>query len=607
MSSLKMNLLTSFVRRCLTYLIFMSTGFAPATWGAEPPTSLSENIDVYDTTKRFSTPAGKPEGVYKEYQSFADRSYYGFFSKERHETVIDPIIRKLLNGLAGESHPEIIFTAGNMASGKTTAVRRLMEDRVLDPSRYLWIDADLIKGKIPEFKLYAGNKISNAGGYVHLESMYIGDVLFEYALRNGLNIVYDTSFYHEPSMKVWIERIRKQFPRYKMTLLNVRTPHDEVQKRAIERANREVNGRIIPPQLISDRHLVIGKTVRSLAGLFDLYVSLSGLNSGVTHWRVKGADTRFEHQFYPPMSSLQMRQFCPEGTLQTCQINGKNSYEEPIDILIDMDKTFVYQISREQYETLKLDPKKHRLFSHNGEYYRFSDGAVEFFSVLLDYVPSLPFRFSVFSAADFERNEKAMMSLKLTQSISVYDIVFQMLDETDMTPVPEADTNARYSLRYQKNVLRVWPDLNLERVALMDDISWFTPEAQRRNIIWMNQTHAFFDAYLPNAPVDPEGTPNTAVEFWFERNKLAVALGLILEAYDISKATGETFTKTYSRLQRDEKGSFLSMTDAKRKAWAERGIAEMKKKNEGFYALPYPRFECVDTLATVRPNPESSK
>lgn len=102
--------------------------------------------------------------------------YHGSYTPERKK-IHEEIIAKFFAGKKPEPNPEIIFTGGLPASGKSSAIG----DRF---GNHVNIDADEVKKLIPEYKGW------NAG-LTHAESCDICEDIFRRAIKGKYNIIQD--------------------------------------------------------------------------------------------------------------------------------------------------------------------------------------------------------------------------------------------------------------------------------------------------------------------------------------------------------------------------------------------------------------------------------
>ncbi|KAF0852984.1 conserved mitochondrial P-loop NTPase superfamily member [Andalucia godoyi] len=173
------------------------------------------------------------------------------------------------------SSPWIIFTAGVMGSGKSHVLRHLSCSKLFPLDSYVLLDPDHIKDKLPEMELFKRTDSMTAGHRTHRESGYIIELLTWEAMKQSRNIIVDGS------LKDWewhadhFQRIRKDFPLYKLGILHVEASEEDVIARVSKRA--KCTGRGIPLSIL--RHSIdqVPQSVMRLRPLVDWYARI--LNS----------------------------------------------------------------------------------------------------------------------------------------------------------------------------------------------------------------------------------------------------------------------------------------------------------------------------------------
>jgi predicted ABC-type ATPase len=163
------------------------------------------------------------------------------YTKER-EKLHGKIMRELLKPnkirtavpSPGEK-PTFMILGGRGGSGKSW-----FKGKVYDPSKYVILDADEIKGKLPEFEGWNAQD-------VHEESSDILEQMVTKCIKKGLNVVLDGTMKTAESAIARVLRMKSAG--YKTEAHYMHLPRQEAAKRAIGRFRTEkgdFSGRYVP-------------------------------------------------------------------------------------------------------------------------------------------------------------------------------------------------------------------------------------------------------------------------------------------------------------------------------------------------------------------------
>lgn len=180
-------------------------------------------------------------------------------------------------GKVSES-PRIIFTAGGYGAGKSTIIRKLSENGLLNENDFVRIDCDEIKSKIPEFQEYFKKNPVTASELVHSESMAIAQLALEKSLAEGKNIIFDSSLRYVPYYEQLIERIRKTRPEYSVEILHVDSDLEKVVKAVQERALS--NQLYYTPESVLESAAAVKPAVEKLSPKVDRIIKFKNYYDG---------------------------------------------------------------------------------------------------------------------------------------------------------------------------------------------------------------------------------------------------------------------------------------------------------------------------------------
>lgn len=133
--------------------------------------------------------------------------------------------------------PVFIALGGRGGSGKSS-----LNGRVYDETKALVLDADHIKGLLPEYEGWNAHQ-------VHEESSVIIGAVLELAQQLGLNVVYDATMKSGKTIEKLVDRFNEGGYRTEAHYMHL--PRQEATKRAVGRfLNGGERGRFVPPEVV---------------------------------------------------------------------------------------------------------------------------------------------------------------------------------------------------------------------------------------------------------------------------------------------------------------------------------------------------------------------
>jgi predicted ABC-type ATPase len=190
----------------------------------------------------------------------------GHLSPER-QALHDRIVAKYLGDVRPNPSGEKTFTfmGGGPAAGKSTIVNS-DPGNFPSPESAVFINADDIKGDIPEYQEGLARKDPGAAAYVHEESSMIAMRLRQAAIARGLDVVLDgTGDHSAEKMGGKLDEAREAG--YTTRGIYATVPIEEALARA--QARGEKTGRFIPPAYLEETHRSVASIVPDLAPRFD--------------------------------------------------------------------------------------------------------------------------------------------------------------------------------------------------------------------------------------------------------------------------------------------------------------------------------------------------
>ena len=239
--------------------------------------SLPGNATGGNTTAKVTV---KKPKVYLPYNTQGNDTYTKFrlpdgsWTPER-QALHDEIKKKIFAGKTPVSTPVSYVLGGGTASGKSTLLK---SGRVTLPENIVTVDADVIKGMLPEYSESLAKNDVSAAAFVHEESSYLAKSIAAEAAANSYNVVLDgTGDNSIASISKKVESLRELGQ--SVMGIYVTSDVDVAIERSIARAIR--TGRYVPESVIRFNHASVSNVFPKIIekGLFDnlqLYDTSSG-------------------------------------------------------------------------------------------------------------------------------------------------------------------------------------------------------------------------------------------------------------------------------------------------------------------------------------------
>lgn len=169
---------------------------------------------------------------------------------------------------AAVDHPVVLYTTGNMGSGKSTSLRHVaLGFRALRLGRTgppVLIDADMVRESLPEYRNGLGS------GIVQTEAFHVAyERLLPAAIDRGCDLIFDTIGKHDSIRSTLDDLIVR---RYEVHLIVATAPLDVLQDRVRDRTLHR-NGRVVDPAVQAALH---GQPEATLDRLLTEKVPLAG-------------------------------------------------------------------------------------------------------------------------------------------------------------------------------------------------------------------------------------------------------------------------------------------------------------------------------------------
>ena len=223
-------------------------------------------------------PPGMKDETWKGHYD-KDPTKGGKASAERVRSVQEPIMKSFLNVKpAAPGEQKVAYmTMGAPASGKSSAIRGI------DTSKFVKVDPDAIKEKLPEYKKAIANRNAtylNAAKMAHEESSDIAKKIMQKAIENGNHIIVDGT---GSDAGKFIQKINAlKAAGYHV---HVAMPHLE-EEEGIQRMKRRADktGRMVPEDFARAAYKTIPANFEKIAKMADSFALYD--NSGTTARKV---------------------------------------------------------------------------------------------------------------------------------------------------------------------------------------------------------------------------------------------------------------------------------------------------------------------------------
>jgi predicted ABC-type ATPase len=216
-------------------------------------------------------------------------------SAERDKALHQPLIHAALDGVKPVPENEqkmAIVTMGAPASGKSSMLRGI------DPTKFVKVDPDAIKEKIPEYKdaTKPESTYRGAAAMVHEESSDIAKKILAGAIAQNKHVIVDGTGANAESMKKKIGKLKEAG--YHVHLMYAHLDDaDEGVKRINQRA--ESSGRYVPEKFARAAYKTIPHNFQTIAQSADSFVvhDSSRQGSPVVWEKSDGKETHHDPAF----------------------------------------------------------------------------------------------------------------------------------------------------------------------------------------------------------------------------------------------------------------------------------------------------------------------
>lgn len=183
----------------------------------------------------------------------------GDFTPERkalHEKIIDKFT-KGIDPVPENQKPVALIMMGGSGSGKSTL------DKGINEKDFVHVDADAVKGEIPEYQEAVAASAKDAAFMVHEESGTLAKQIREHAISSRKNLLLDGTGKNLKDYTDTVTRLRNMG--YEVTVMMPDIDVETAVKRVRSRAER--TGRLVPEAVVRDIYAKVPKNFEPIARL----------------------------------------------------------------------------------------------------------------------------------------------------------------------------------------------------------------------------------------------------------------------------------------------------------------------------------------------------
>lgn len=194
----------------------------------------------------------------------------GSYTKER-EQLHDSIVQKIVQSADKPPYgfkPVAFLYGGGSASGKSSVINKIVKPQIEEMGmRFGVVDADAIKGELPEYKHLIGEDSTTAAFRVHEESSDISKKALDALIADGRNFCYDGTMKNFKKYDQLIDTLKAKG--YDIILVGADVPTSVAIQRSDMRAKH--TGRKVPHDIIKGSHRGFADAFPRLIGKADRY------------------------------------------------------------------------------------------------------------------------------------------------------------------------------------------------------------------------------------------------------------------------------------------------------------------------------------------------
>lgn len=134
------------------------------------------------------------------------------------------------------------------------------------------VDPDEIRRRLPEFAVYIKRSPERAGELTRKEVGMMAELLTNYALERGQNVLVDGSLRDAEWYEQHFQHLRTTYPKLRIGIIHVTAPTEAVFDRVTQRA--KATGRVVPTDALVRSMEEVPKAVNRLSRSVDFFLEV---------------------------------------------------------------------------------------------------------------------------------------------------------------------------------------------------------------------------------------------------------------------------------------------------------------------------------------------
>jgi len=221
--------------------------------------SQSGSLDfdhTLSTEVNYRSPAGSPRSatsLFQKERKVLDPGYHAEYIQPRidmQDRLVSETLSQVSDMDVGSINPIALFTAGPMGVGKSHVVSWLAKSGLLPLPNFVRADPDVFREKFPEWTKYREKNLEKAGILTNKEAGALVEVTTAAAMARGLNFWQDGSLKDHVFYTALFNRIRTEFPHFRIVLVYVTASDEVIRKRVYDRG--VATGRVVPEHVLDN-------------------------------------------------------------------------------------------------------------------------------------------------------------------------------------------------------------------------------------------------------------------------------------------------------------------------------------------------------------------
>lgn len=196
-------------------------------------------------------------------------------SRLDREQLIDGIINNYFDEYRGKNNEKqsiAIFIGGGSGSGKSTLRKKLVDSGELP--NCLVIDSDILKKIIPEYSALSEEVPEMAASIVHEESSVMASKLFEKALEEKINFIFDATMKNTGKYEDFFSKLKSNGFQIELiiTTVSIETAKSRNRQRFEYLKKSGQPARLVPDNIVEGSHEKVVESFEKLKDLADNWI-----------------------------------------------------------------------------------------------------------------------------------------------------------------------------------------------------------------------------------------------------------------------------------------------------------------------------------------------